>query len=94
MGAPADGSVQQVDWSIESTRADAPADDEGLARLRARLDGDGRLRAVELNQSDGEVHLRCIVKARGAGPAVMTVAEVFGGDSTWCVGPVRRRASP
>jgi hypothetical protein len=77
IGAPLDGSVQEVDWSIESTAANVPAGDDGLARVRARLERDGRLRAVELSQSDGEVRMRCVVKAHGGGPAVMTVHDAF-----------------
>ncbi len=77
MGAPPDGSVQEVDWLIESAATNVPEGRDALGRLRVALEGEGRLRDIELTRSGSDLHLRCIIRARGGGPAVMEVHHAF-----------------
>jgi hypothetical protein len=115
MGAPLDGSVQEVDWLIEARVVNLPKQGEDeLVRLRAALESDGRLRVVELSASgerswirrflrarEADMRVRCIVRARGAMPAVLYIdrsvedalAVVLPGDDVWsvstaCLGPL------
>jgi hypothetical protein len=114
MGAPLDGSVQEVDWLIEASVVNVPEQGEDeLARLRAALETDGRLRVLELSASGersrirrflrahgADMRIRCIVRGRGGGPAVLHVdraveealAEALPGHDAWrvstgCLGP-------
>jgi hypothetical protein len=115
MGAPRDGSVQEVDWLIEARAAKVPEHGEDeLARLRAALESDGRLQTVELfaartrsrirrflGMRETDMRIRCIIRARGGGPAVLQVdnafeealAVAFPGHDAWristgCLGPL------
>jgi hypothetical protein len=100
IGAPLDGSIQEVDWLTESESSDLPGcTDDDLERLRAALAMAGRLRAVEVTRRTYPpgLRVRCTVKAWGGGPAVIgalrlvdaALAEVVGGHtvSTSCLGP-------
>ncbi len=100
MGAPPDGSVQEVDWRIHATGTVSP-DPEDLARLRALLEADARLRDVELTSSREGVRMRCVIRARGTHPAVLQTDHIFHealirvfpehdstGDSAGSLGPV------
>jgi hypothetical protein len=99
IGAPLDGSIQEVDWLTESESSDLPAcTDDDLERLRAAVARAGRLGAVEVIRRTYPpgLRVRCTVKAGGGGPAVIgmnrlvndALAEVLGGRaiSTCCLG--------
>jgi hypothetical protein len=91
MGAPPDGSVQEVDWLIEARAANVPEHGKNeLARLRAALESDGRLQTVELfaartrsrirqflGMRETDMRTRCITRASGGGPAVLQVHSAF-----------------
>jgi hypothetical protein len=91
IGTPCDGSVQEVDWLIEASVANLLEHGENeLARLRAALGSDGRLHVVELSAGGKrsrirrflrvpgtDMRMRCNVRARGGGPAVLDVDRTF-----------------
>lgn len=59
-----------------ATNVAAVAEDR-LVRLRSRLEGEARLRGIELVPSGDELRMRCSIRAPGGGDAVVTVDEIF-----------------